>query len=240
MVKIINYGLIIVAIVISMIFYFTFDLEMILWSKHNNSINSDEIQKNPLTDYTGKQVEDDTFLVETQEEWQQVLNDIDYVTVIPKSIVKTDVYSLAKWVGYYTKKANGTSGRRLTEVKKTSLDISTKYVPYYIIELTDGSHILAQMNRGLAKRIQKGEKIKLPLGKKIGFLKTAKALLQPICDENNVKTDYVLYTIDNKWQADNQDKIFVFKLVISFGLFIFIAVIMQLLFEKLLKKKLVK
>ena len=43
-----------------------------------------------------------------------------------------------------------------------------------MIELEDGNSILAQMNRAIAKKIERGEKIELPLGKKIGFSKEAK------------------------------------------------------------------
>ena len=142
------------------------------------------------------------------------------------------MYSLAKWVKHYTQKANGTSWRKLAETKKTAFDISANYSPYYIIELEDGNHILAQMNRTIANKIQNGENIELPLGKKIGFSKKAKELLKPICDEKKVSTDYVLYTIDNNWQAENADKIFYIKFVSAFVLFIVLAVILQLAYDK--------
>ena len=35
------------------------------------------------------------------ENWDKVINDIDYVKVIPRNIEKTNVYSLAKCVKYY-------------------------------------------------------------------------------------------------------------------------------------------
>ena len=50
--------------------------------------------------------------------------------------------------------------------------------------------------------------------------------------KKNVSTDYVLYTIDNNWQAENVDTIFYIKLVSAFVLFIVLAVILQLVYDK--------
>ena len=134
----------------------------------------------------------------------------------------------------YTRTSTGSSGRRLDEVKQTSLDISANYSPYYIIELEDGNHILAQMNRGIAKKIQKGEEIQLPLGKKLGFSKKTKTMLKSICEEFNVNTSHVLYTIDNKWEEKNADMIFIEKLAISVVLCIILSVILELGYNKIL------
>ena len=88
------------------------------------------------------------------------------------------------------------------------------------------------MNRAIANKIKNGENIELPLGKKIGLSQKAKNLLKPICNEKKVSTDYVLYTIDNNWQSENTEKIFYTKFVIAFVLFIVLAVILQLAYDK--------
>lgn len=235
--KIINYGLIILSLFIGILFYFSFDIEGILWNKYEpKSISIEQIKSDSTKDYTGLKVGEGITTITDLENWDKVINDIDYVKVIPRNIEKTNVYSLAKWVKHYTQKANGTSRRKLAETKKTAFDISANYSPYYIIELEDGNHILAQMNRAIANKIKNGENIELPLGKKIGLSQKAKNLLKPICDEKKVSTDYVLYTIDNNWQAENADKIFYIKFVIAFVLFIVLAVILQLAYDKFLCK----
>lgn len=231
--KIINYGLIILSLFIGILFYFYFDIEGILWDKYEpKSISIEQIKSDSTKDYTGLKTGEGITTITDLENWDKVINDIDYVKVIPRNIEKTNVYSLAKWVKHYTQKVNGTSGRKLAETKKTAFDISANYSPYYIIELEDGNHILAQMNRAIANKIKNGENIELPLGKKIGLSQKAKNLLKPICDEKKVSTDYVLYTIDNNWQAENADKIFYTKFVIAFVLFIVLAVILQLAYDK--------
>ena len=232
--KIINYTLITIGLIIAVIFYFSFDLESILWNTaYRPSTSIEKIKENPGKDYIGANPADDITLIKNKEEWEKVLNEVDYVTVIPKSIIKTNVYSRAKWVDQYKKTSTGSSGRKLAEAKQTSLDISADYTPYYIIELEDGSHILAQMNRGIAKQIKKGEEVKLPIGKKKGLTKTAKSMLETICDEWETSTDYVLYTIDNDWSKDNADGILIMKLAASTVLAIALAVILQIIYEKL-------
>lgn len=235
---IIDYILIILSFLIAIFFYTSFDVENILWNRYKReTINQETINQNKTKEYTGSIPDKDITVIKSKEEWDKVVNTIEYISVIPKSIYKTNIYSLAKWVDFYTKQPNGTSKRKLEEVKKTSFDISSNYIPFYIIELEDGSHILAQMNRGIAKKIQNGERVLLPLGKKIGFSKKAKNLLKPICEEWEVETDYVLYTIDNTWQADNKNKIWIIKLTISALLFIILAISLQLLYDKLSKIK---
>jgi len=231
--KIINYGLIILSLFIGILFYFSFDIEGILWDKYEQkSISIDQIKSDSTKDYTGLKAGEGITTITDLENWDKVINDIDYVKVIPRNIEKTNVYSLAKWVKHYTQKANGTSWRKLAETKKTAFDISANYSPYYIIELEDGNYILAQMNRAIANKIKNGENIELPLGKKIGLSQKAKNLLKPMCNEKKVSTDYVLYTIDNNWQSENTEKIFYTKFVIAFVLFIVLAVILQLAYDK--------
>lgn len=223
--KVVDYSILFIAFIIAIVFYFCFDLENILWDRQSrNTISASQIEQNKSVDYTGEKAGEGIVSLKTKEDWDNTLNEIDYVTVIPKSIIKTDVYSLAKWVNPYKKKSNGSSGRRLSEVKQTFLDYSSDYSPFYIIELEDGTKILAQMNRGIANKIKKGEIVELPIGKKIGFSTKAKNMLTSICKENNVSIDYVLYTIHNDWSSKNATRILFEKLAISAVIFLVLGV----------------
>ncbi len=235
--KIVNYSLITCALALSIVFYFYFDLEGILWNSHDPAvIDAAQLKEDLVTDYTGCKAGQGVLSLTTGAQWEDVLNQIDYVTVIPESIVKTDVYSLARWADHYTKRRNGSSGRRLAEVKQTAFDIFSNYCPYYIIELEDGTHILAQMPRSLAAKIEKGEQVRLPLGKKLGFSQKAKTLLEPVCQSMNVSTDYVLYTLDDQWQAENANNIIIIKFAVSAVLFLVLAVVLQIAAKRLLFK----
>lgn len=79
--------------------------------------------------------------------------------------------------------------------------------------------------------------MKLPLGKKIGISKQAKSMLKDICKENDVSTDYVLYTIDNNWETENADRILYEKMAISAIMFFVLAIISQLVVDKLFFKE---
>lgn len=233
--KIVDYSLIILSLVVAVICFLSFDLEGILWDfEKHDVIDSKRINENRAVNYTGFKRGEGIKIIRSKDDWEDILNDIDYVTVVPKNIMKTDVYSLAKWKEKYTRRYNGTTGRKLSEVRKTTLDISADYSPYYIIELDDNTHILAQMNRGIAKKIENGEKVELPIGKKIGFSQSAKAELSQICKKMNVSTDYVLYTINDNWQKKHVNIILCGKILVSIIILFVLAVVLQLIADKIL------
>ncbi len=234
--KLIDYFLVVVALVIAIIFYFNFDLEQILWDRQEQVVvTADDIKSDTTLEYAGLTAGNDILTLSNSQEWQN-LDYHDYATVVPVSIKKTSIYSLAKWVGHYTKTSTGTSGRKLAEVEKRFFDYSASHSPYYIIELQDGSLILAQMNRGLAKQIEQGKTLELPLGQKVGMTKTAKNLLAPICKELNVSTDGVLYTIDNYWSAKNANTIMLGEYAAAFVVWLLLSIILQSVVERILLK----
>lgn len=236
--KFIDGALVVLAFAIGVIIYFQFDLEQILWNGNQSAaISAEQMKQDRVTDYTGRKAGDGVISMTTGEEWDAVLNEIDYVTVVPERVEKTDVYALAKWADYYTSRRNGAAGRRRDAAVQISLDLSADYCPYYIIELADGTRLLAQMNRGLAAKIRRGQEIELPLGRKIGISQQAKALLAPVCKEQNVSTDYVLYTIDDQWAAEHANGIFFGKLIISGVIALILAVVFQLIAGKILDPK---
>lgn len=93
------------------------------------------------------------------------------------------------------------------------------------------------MNRGIADKISKGQKVELPLGQKRGLTNTAKKLLKETYDEYDVITDHVFYTIRDSWEAEQTNRIMIEKAIISFVLFIILAVLVQLIVDKLIWKK---
>lgn len=234
--KLIDYFMVVVAAIIAIVFYLNFDLEQILWEKHEQIImTADDIKADTTIDYAGLVAGDDILSLTTAKEWE-VLEYYDYATAVPVSIDKTSVYSLAKWIGYYEKSPSGAARRKLKETEKRIVDLTATHCPYYIMELQDGSRILVQMNRGLARQIEKGKNIELPLGQKIGMTKTAKNLLEPICKELNVSMNGVLYTIDNYWSAKNANIITYGKYAAAFVVWLVLSVALQSVIEKILLK----
>lgn len=71
------------------------------------------------------------------------------------------------------------------------------------------------MNYAIARKIENGEKIKLPLGKKIWLSEETQEALETICKEYNVDCGHSLYTLDDTYEQNKNDKLFYVRLVQS-------------------------
>lgn len=236
--KVLDFVIVILSLVAAAFVFTGFDMEGIV-KKMNQpaAVGSKELEANPGTAYEGRPAGEGIPEIKGQAEWEEVLNDVDYVKVVPKSIQKTDVYSLAEWADPFRRRRNGAVGKQKATVKQAPFDISLDYVPYYILELEDGSHILAQVSQSTAKDIKKGKEGALPIGRKRGFSQSAKSLLAPICAENDVPTDYIWYAVDNEWQDRHSFEILIGKAVVAVIFFFILAVVLELLADKVLGKK---
>lgn len=108
----------------------------------------------------------------------------------------------------------------------------TEYYPYYVIELEDGSHILAQMNRSIANKAGRGGEISLPIGQKERLSSQyVKDSLLTLSRDMGFSTDYVLYVIDDPWQEANALWIFWGKVVAAL-----VVVVLVLSMETVVKK----
>ena len=234
--KIVDGALVVVSLLLAIAFYYTFDLESIFYERQQKTVSQADIEANLALDYSGKKAGEGIKIVSTKEEWEDTYT-TEYITITPVKITKTNVYSLANWADRYTRRRKGGAGRRRREVQTEVFDYDDNYRRYYVIELEDGTNILAQMNRGIANQIAKGEKVELPLGKKTGLSSTAKKMLSDIIEEKNITDTYVLYTIDDEWQKSNATKIFFIKFGASAILFFAIAVGALTLVDKFVFKE---
>ncbi len=234
--KIVEGTLIVLFLLIAIIFYYKFDLENIFYEKQIKTITQTDIETNRALDYSGKKAGEGIKNVTTKEEWENTYV-TEYITVTPVNITKTNVYSLANWADHYTKRRTGGAGRKRRSVQTELFDYDDNYRRYYVIELEDGTNILAQMNRGIANKIAKGETITLPLGRKTGLSSTAKNMLSTIIEEKNISDTYVLYTIDDEWSKNNATKLFFIKFGASTVLFFALSVGFLTLVDKFIFKE---
>lgn len=236
--KVLDFIIVIVSLVAAFFVFTGFNMEGIVKKMNQpEAVSSQELEANPGTVYVGRPAGDGIPEVKGQAEWAEVLNDVDDVKVIPKSIEKTNVYSLAEWAEPFRRRRNGAIGKQKAAVKQAPFDISLDYVPYYILELEDGSHILAQVSQSTAKDMEKGNIDALPIGRKQGFSQNAKSLLEPICAEQKVPTDYIWYAIDNEWQEKHSFEILIGKAVVAVVFFFALAVVLELLADKVFRQK---
>ncbi len=235
--KILDFILVIVSLVAAVFVFSGCNVEGILLKMNQpEAVSSKEIEENPGVLYMGYPAGEGIEEIHSQAEWEEVLNDVDYVVVKPKSIHKTNVYSLAEWADTFKRRRNGAIGKQKAAVKQVPLDVSLDYVPYYVLELEDGSHILAQVSQNTAKQIKKGKLDALPVGRKHGFSQGAKNLLAPICEEYQASTDYIWYAIDNEWQEKHSFEILIGKAAVAVVFFFVLAVILELLADKIFGK----
>ena len=85
------------------------------------------------------------------------------------------------------------------EVVRSPLGAREGYNQYYLLEMPDGTYILAQISQSTAAAIEKGEHVTLPVGRKVGMTNTARSYLSGICKEYGASMDGVLYTFDDGW-----------------------------------------
>ena len=235
--KILDFVIVIASLIAAVFVFSGFNMEGILLKMNGQeAVSSQEIEDNPGVPYMGRPAGEGIQEISSQAEWEEVLNDVDYVAVKPKSIHQTSVYSLAEWADTFKRRRNGAIGKQKASVKQAPLDLSLDYVPYYILELEDGSHILAQVSQNTAKELKKGKTDALPLGRKHGFSQGAKNLLAPICEEYQVSTDYIWYAIDNEWQEKHSFEILIGKAAVAVVFFFVLAVILELLADKIFRR----
>ena len=199
--------MVVLAFVITAVFYLHFDMEGIFMDgKDQVVVTAARIKKaKGKKDFTGKEAGKGIRELKKAKTWKKLKIKKEYATVKPLYIQETSVYGLGRWTDYYTEKQEKEKKSKNEELedeeeKKTEaiqpfVDYSTFYSPFYIIALPDGVKILAQMDRGAAKKVEKklekGEEVYLPVGKKIVVSEDAKELLETRCKEEGVSTKTV-------------------------------------------------
>ena len=238
--------MVVLAFVITAFFYLHFDMEGIfLDGKEQVVVTGKQIKKaKGKKDFTGKTAGEGVKELKKHKSWKNLKKETEYATVKPLYIMEKEVYGLGRWFDYYTKTEEQTKKKKSkneqaeeeekkTEAIKPFADYSTLYSPFYIIALPDGVKILAQMDRSVAKaavkKIEKGEEVWLPVGKKAAVSEDAKELLEAKCKEEGISTKSVFYAVDDEWQGKNADAIFWGKIGITIFVFILATIILQLI-----------
>lgn len=174
--KVLDFMIVIVSLVAAFFVFTGFNMEGIVKKMNQpEAVSSQELEEDPGTVFVGRPAGEGIPEVRGQAEWEDVLNDVDDVKVIPKSIQKTNVYSLAEWADPFKRRRNGAVGKQKASVKQAPFDISLDYVPYYILELEDGSHILAQVSRAPQRTSKRGIWMRCPLAGNRAFPRMRKA-----------------------------------------------------------------
>jgi len=224
--KVILYVSTILALAAAIRLFFRWNPENLLWGTETPVTMSD-IEQNKAVDFTGSLAGDDIFRLSGAEDFEGMLNYVDYATAKPVKVIPTGVYSLKPLVSHFSSRTvNGHTGvgRRRPEVIKSATGLVENYNQYYLLGLSDGSYILAQLPQSKAAAIKKGKNIILPVGQKMGIPDAARNYLADICGEYGVSMEGVLYTLDNEWYKEHSFTLFIMKFAAASVLFFILAV----------------
>lgn len=220
--KISGYVFAVAALAIGILVFYAADVEGLLWMlQKGEAVNSSDIVSPDSDDWLGivcgREAGEGIRRLTDKEEWEE-LSGAEYVTVEPARVYHTKVYALADWADPSRRSRNGTYRGAKDRTRTMPFDylwgyapyLGMEYNPYYIVELEDGSRILAMMSRSAAARASRGKS--MPLGRKEHFGGNASALSE-ICDSMGVSTEYYLRAIDEEWIGDRALIILIGKFV---------------------------
>ena len=199
----------IAAFMVAFLFYVWFQPEAFR-NAETEPVGMDEIEADPTKSYAGRTAGEDIPLIASAAAFEELWEG-DYVTVSPKSVVRTGIYGRKPWV-----KASNYSGRRRR--KREIIDDMSgllaygaeDYREYCLIELEDSSYILAQLTVPHQRAIAKGDTAVMPIGEK----KTsgrASAALEEICGEYDAESGCLLYMVDDEWDESHSFTLFIVR-----------------------------
>lgn len=191
--------------------------------------------------HTGKTAGADIKRLSGIEDFKE-LHIYDCVTAEPKNVVATGVYSRNPWVLATEQRtirrkgrAMGTRTVRNPEATDSFFVAVTNYQEYYLIQLPDNSYILAQFSETYKERIEKGERVTLPIGSLKTTSGSAREYLKEICAKYNVDNTYTLYMIDDEWYEAHDTLFFFIKFGVAVVVFFVLGVILIIGADKLQK-----
>ncbi len=173
---------------------------------------------------TGYPAGEDIPRISSVEEFDRLSFGTDYATVQPVSILPTGVWHLKSWVSPYFQKRY--KGRKVGEPERkdeyltSKINIHMDYNQYYLLELSDGAYILAEIPEPDAAAIKRGKAVTLPIGEKRTFHMTEK--LRQVCEENGAYEEGVFFAFDEEWYESID--IFMVLSRLGAGIIVFFAV----------------
>lgn len=198
--KFLEYAAIIIAIIIAVITVKNLNIESMLRGKEE-PVTSAMTESLLSEDIIGMPAADDIPRIEDVQEWEDTWQ-TSYVTIEPLSIIPTGYGTRHPWVSAYSTGRRGRIRNRPV-VSEMAFDILDEYGEYFLVELPDGSYILAQMSADDAGKIKSGKQFALPIGHKSAANGTVLANISDLCEEYDVYTDGVFYCINDAWNESH-------------------------------------
>lgn len=239
--KVIDTVIVFVSILVGMLVFKTVDSEIFL-KRPEITVSSAEIEDNRQEQYIGKIAGSGIPKLSKSEELEEIVVS-SYMTVEPKGVVATGVYSRQPWMNPYSMTAGKTSsgqtyktGRRAADVTNSVWVALDGYQEYYLIRLQDDSYILAQFSENYRRAIEKGKETALLIGERKTNSQKARAYLTEICDKYGASTTYTLYMVDDVWEEEHRFSLFMIKAGIAAVVFLGLSVAMLMILQKIMRR----
>ena len=234
----IEVAIVVFSLIISFLFYKNLELEKYI-KQADTPVTAAQIGSVPQESYTGRVAGEDITRISDSKDFAEMIGK-DYATAEPVEVIVTGVYGLKPWVDPYaiTKIRNSrgrlvSTGRKAPEVVDNGVSAVEYYQEYYLIRLEDGSCILAQFSDPYREKIEKGERVVLPIGIKKTNSNDVRKALEEICEEYGADNTFTLYMINDEWQKEHENIFFIIKLAIAAVVFFILAISLLVILYKL-------
>lgn len=238
--KVILFVSTVLAMAVAILVYLNWSPEALLQGK-KVPVNMEDIESGQTENFIGFEAGSDIPRLSGKDEFEK--NRSLIFTAEPVGIIFTGIYELKAWVDpYYS-----SGGKRRTSVKKKKpqfqqyknpdgiLNDRADYLQIYLLELPDGSYILAKIPESTAKAIRSGEAITLPIGKKVSQGIPDK--LKTLCEEYDAYTGGIYYSFNDEWQEEHKFLILLLRIGITMAVLFILAVVFIFIGNKIFRVK---
>jgi hypothetical protein len=166
-------------------------------------ITQSDITNNLYTDYTGYRAGEDIPRLKSAKEYEEgVYTRLDFVTVETANIIPLDAYRLkdpadVNSTEQYVGGRRTYSGQPLVKYTDHPRRRSYLYGRYYLLELEDGSYVIAYGDRGYGAVSFLGKTITFPIGRLQSANSPEQQLLEDVGETYPVNTEEILYMIND-------------------------------------------
>ena len=229
--KILTYIAVVIALATAVFATFSFNPDNLL-RRGQKTMGLEDIKEKIAV--TGHPAGEDIPRISSVEEFAELSFGTDYVTLQPLSIVPTGVWHLKPWVSSYfqTRHKGKTIGtpKRKPELITSKWNIHMDYNQYYLLELTDGAYILAEIPKPDADAIKRGKTVTLPIGEKRTFRMPEE--LSEVCEEKGAYTEGIFFAFDEEWYKSIDVFMVLLRLGVGVAVFFAVGVCLIMLIDK--------
>lgn len=186
---------------------------------------------------TGLPAAEDIPRIQDQEQWEELWK-TSCVTIEPTDIIATGIGERHPWVEEYQRSTTRrVRSRTVPLVGDMRWDLLDEYAEYYLLQLPDGSYILAQIALEDAKKLQIGKAVTLPVGSKTTVPSQAQGALAEVCAEYGVSTEYAFYSINDEWNEAHEFMMLIIRFLLGAVVCVVIGIGLITIIYKIFKIK---